>query len=51
MDSSGKLRGIYKIQNYNAKVNTSLFAAGIYFCDIRDKKNKVITNGKFNVIR
>ncbi|MES2287121.1 MAG: PCMD domain-containing protein [Bacteroidota bacterium] len=50
-DASGKSVGIYKIQNYATYVNTSLFAAGIYCFEIRDKKNKIITSGKFNVIK
>lgn len=50
-DASGKQIGIYKIQNFSAKVNTSLFAYGIYFYEIRDKKEKVLTIGKFNVIK
>jgi hypothetical protein len=51
VDASNKLAGIYKIQNYNANINTSLFAAAIYFYEIRDKKNRVLSKGKFNVIR
>jgi len=50
-DSSGKLAGIYKIHNYSTNVNTTLFSTGIYCCEIRDKKDKVITTGKFNVIK
>ncbi|MES2139311.1 MAG: T9SS type A sorting domain-containing protein [Bacteroidota bacterium] len=50
-DASGKSVGIYKIQNYTTNVNTSLFADGIYCFEIRDKKNKIITTGKFNVIK
>jgi len=51
IDVSGKLAGNYKIQNYNANINTSLFAEGIYFYEIRDRNNKSITKGKFNVIK
>lgn len=50
-DTSGKQIGIYKIQNFSTKVNTSLFAAGIYFYEICDKKDRVLTKGKFNVIK
>ncbi len=50
-DASGKSAGIYKIQNYATNVNTSLFAAGIYCFEIRNKKNKIITTGKFNVTK
>ncbi|MDP1745727.1 MAG: PCMD domain-containing protein, partial [Bacteroidota bacterium] len=34
IDVSGKLMGNYKIQNYNANINTGLFAEGIYFYEI-----------------
>jgi hypothetical protein len=51
IDVSGKLMGNYKIQNYNANINTGLFAEGIYFYEIRDNKNKPFTKGKFNVVK
>lgn len=51
IDVSGKLMGNYKIENYNANINTALFAEGIYFYEIRDRKNKPLTKGKFNVIK
>jgi len=50
-DASGKLAGIYKIQNYGANINTNAFAEGIYFYEIHDKKEKILAKGKFNVIR
>lgn len=50
-DASGKLAGIYKIQNYSTNVNTTQFATGSYCCEIRDKKDRIITTGKFNVIK
>ncbi len=50
-DTFGKSVGIYKIQNYATNVNTSLFTAGIYCFEIRDKKNKIISTGKFSVIK
>ncbi len=50
-DSSGKLRGVYKIQNNNVSVNTGIFAAGNYFFDIIDKKDKVLNKGKFSVVK
>jgi len=51
IDDSGKEIGIFKIQNYRVSINTSLFAVGFYFYEIRDKKDQILTNGKFNVIR
>ena len=51
IDVSGKSTGVYKIQNYSANIDTGVFAEGIYFYQIRDKKNKVLTNGKFNVTK
>ena len=51
IDASGKLQGIYKIQNYTSDINTSAFAEGIYFYEIRDKKDCGLTKGKFNVVR
>lgn len=51
MDVAGKQVGWFKIQNYNASINTSLFSEGIYFYEILDKKEKVLTNGKFNVVK
>jgi len=50
-DAAGKLGGTFKIQNNNVKVNTALFAAGIYYYKIFDKENKALVNGKFNVIK
>lgn len=51
IDISGKIVGRFEIQNFNASINTSLFAEGIYFYEILDKKEKVLTNGKFNVVK
>lgn len=51
VDAAGKLAGIYQIQNYIANVNTMLFAEGVYFYGIRDKKNSVLIKGKFNVAK
>ncbi len=51
VDSSGKLVGVYKIQNSGAKINTSTFAEGVYFYEIRDKKDMILTTEKFNVIK
>ena len=50
-DVSGKMVGWFKIQNYNAIINTTLFAEGIYFYEIVDKKEKILANGKFNVVK
>lgn len=51
MDASGKVMGTYKIQNCEANINTSLFANGIYIYKIQDNKNRMLTEGKFTVIR
>ena len=51
IDVSGKLVGNYKIQNYNAKINTTLFAEGVYIYEIRNKHNGPLTSGQFNVIK
>ncbi len=51
IDVSGKPTGVYKIQNYCAKINTTTFADGVYFFEIRDKKEKILTKGKFNIIK
>lgn len=51
IDVSGRLLGNYKIQNYNTNINTALFAEGIYFYEIRDRKNNPLTKGKFNVVK
>ena len=48
-DVSGKAVGVYKIQNYNANVNTSVFVNGFYLYDIRDKKDRILAKGKFSV--
>ncbi len=51
LDATGKLAGVYTIRNYNATINTSLFARGVYFYEISDKKDKILTKGKFSVVR
>lgn len=51
IDVSGKVIGWYKIQNYKASINTGSFAEAMYFYEIRDKKEKVLTKGKFNVVK
>ena len=50
-DAGGKEIGLYLIRNYCVNINTELFAKGIYFYEIRDKKNKVLTKDKFVIIR
>jgi hypothetical protein len=50
-DVTGNLTGVYKIQNYNANINTGAFAEGTYLYEIRDKVNKALTRGKFNVTK
>ncbi|MES2139320.1 MAG: T9SS type A sorting domain-containing protein [Bacteroidota bacterium] len=51
IDVSGKKIGLFKIQNHNTIINTGLFAEGIYFYEVIDKKEKVLTQGKFNVAK
>jgi len=51
IDALGKQVGIFKIQNYRVALNTSLFAEGLYFYEIRDKKDQILTKGKFNIIK
>ncbi|MDO9186613.1 MAG: T9SS type A sorting domain-containing protein [Bacteroidia bacterium] len=48
---AGKQVGSFKIQNYNASINTSSFAQGIYFYEIIDKKEQILTKGKFTVVK
>lgn len=51
VDAVGKSMGVFKIQNFNTIINTCLFAEGIYFYEIIDKKEKILTNGKFSVVK
>lgn len=50
-DISGKKMGRFKIQNFNAIINTTFFAEGIYFYEVVDKKEKIHTKGKFSVVK
>jgi len=50
-DVLGKPIGEYKIQNFTTKINTSTFTKGIYLYEIRDKKDRILTKGKFNIIK
>ena len=51
IDIAGKVEGTYQIQNYNVNIKTDAFADGVYFYKIRDKKNRILTSGKFNVVK
>ncbi len=51
MDASGKLNGVFKIQNLKTTINTSSFAQGCYLFEITDKKDRILTTGKFNVVK
>lgn len=51
IDVSGRIISKCKIVSYNANVNTGLFVEGIYLYEICDKKNKILTKGKFNVVK
>lgn len=50
-DAFGKLIGVYEIRNYKAKINTYQLVAGMYLYQIHDKNDKILTTGKFNVIK
>jgi len=43
--------GTFKFLNNSANINTNLFNSGSYFYRIFDKKNKVLTTGKFSVVK
>ena len=51
VDVSGRTAGVYKIQNYSANINTGQFVEGVYFYEIQDKYDRVLTKGKFNVTK
>ncbi len=51
VDNLGKLIGVYKIQNYTACINTSQLPSAGYFYKLFDKKNTLLNQGKFNVVR
>jgi len=51
VDVSGNLFGTYEIRNYKSCINTSSFAGGFYICVILDKKDKILFQDKFSVIR
>ncbi len=50
-DISGKTIGDYKIIDCRVDISTTEFVAGIYFCELRDKKNKILTKSKFTVVK
>jgi len=50
-DAFGKLIGVYEIRNYKAKINTYQLIAGMYLYQVHDKNDKILTTGKFNVIK
>ena len=51
IDVSGKTVFFNTIQNQRISINTTGFAEGIYLCEIRNKKNKILTTGKFNIVK
>lgn len=51
IDAMGKQLGIYNIQDYSVNINTGFYAKGVYFFEVRDKKNKILTKDKFSVIK
>jgi len=50
-DALGKSVGIYKMENSKANIYSSSFPEGIYFYEIRGKKDEIFARGKFNVIK
>ncbi len=50
-DISGKTIGVYKIVDHRVNISTAEFEAGTYFCELRDKKNKILTKSKFTVVK
>ncbi len=50
-DVSGKIIYINKMQNHRSHINTSQFTEGIYLWEIRDKNDKILAQGKFNVVK
>ncbi|MES2395207.1 MAG: T9SS type A sorting domain-containing protein [Bacteroidota bacterium] len=51
VNASGKITGVYKIQNCEVNINTGLYADGLYIYEIRDNKNRMLCKGKFNIVR
>ncbi len=51
IDVSGKIVSESKIQKYHANIKTDLFAEGIYFYQVLNNKEGILTTGKFNVIK
>ncbi len=50
-DIMGRPINTYKIQNYEAKINTNNYKNGNYYYKLLDKKNKPLTYGKFSVLK
>ncbi len=50
-DVSGKYINSYKVINYIVLINTNQYSNGVYFFNVYDKKNKLLTTGKFNVVK
>jgi hypothetical protein len=46
-DGTGRLAGTYTMSGSELKVNTSSFAAGIYFYKIVNNNNQLVGEGKF----
>jgi len=51
VEVSGKQISSHKITNYTTLVNTSQYPSGSYFYNIYDRKNKLLTSGKFNIVK
>lgn len=51
VDITGKPLARYVINDFSAKINTSMFNDGVYFYYISDKKDRVLFRDKFDVIK
>jgi hypothetical protein len=50
-DVTGNTIGSFPINNYSTTVNTSAFSQGMYFYEITGENKKLLTRGKFNVVK
>lgn len=51
IDISGKPAAGYILENGKTNINTNAFDAGLYLYEISNREKKVLTRGKFNVIK
>lgn len=50
-DLSGKVMGMYKVENNHICINTSFFPAGVYFYIICNNKKSSLAKGQFSVVK